>query len=99
MHSEMSVWEKTMRLYFRVLVVLIAIFGCSTALWCQEVTGSIAGTVKDQTGAVVSGATVTITNTDKNVVVRTLTTASNGDYSPPAPPLRHSSARVWACGC
>ncbi|HXN23555.1 MAG TPA: TonB-dependent receptor [Candidatus Dormibacteraeota bacterium] len=87
-----------MRLYFRVLVVLIAIFGCSTALWCQEVTGSIAGTVKDQTGAVVSGATVTITNTDKNVVVRTLTTASNGDYSAPLLPIGHYSVAVEASG-
>lgn len=87
-----------MRLYFRVCAVLIATLCCSAALVSQEVTGSIAGTVRDQTGAVVSGATVTITNTDKNVIVRTVTTSSNGDYSAPLLPIGHYSVTVEASG-
>ena len=48
----------------------------------QEVTGSIVGTVKDSGGAVVPGATVTITDPAKdNAVVRTLTTNDSGEFS------------------
>lgn len=50
----------------------------------QEVTGTIVGTVRDASGAVVPGATVTITDPSKNnSVVRTLTTTSGGEYSAP----------------
>jgi len=53
----------------------------------QEITGSIAGTVKDSTGAAVQGATVTITDSDKKVVVRTVTTNDNGEFSVPLVPV------------
>jgi len=46
----------------------------------QEVTGSIAGTVTDSSGAAVAGAKVSVKNLDKNVVLRSLTTESNGHY-------------------
>lgn len=49
----------------------------------QEITGSMFGTVRDASGAVVPGATVTITDSQKNVVVRTLTTNENGEFSAP----------------
>ncbi len=50
----------------------------------QEITGSIVGTVKDAAGAVVPGATVTITDPTKdNLVVRTLTTNEDGEFSAP----------------
>jgi hypothetical protein len=49
----------------------------------QESTGSIVGIVKDASTAVVAGATVTITNTDRNVVARTVTTNDEGSYSAP----------------
>jgi hypothetical protein len=54
----------------------------------QTETGSITGTVTDPTGAVVSGAKVTATDTSTGAV-RTATTGSNGGYNlsnlPPAP--------------
>jgi len=53
----------------------------------QEITGSIAGTVKDTTGAVVKGATVTITDSDKKVVVRTVSTNDDGEFSAPLLPV------------
>lgn len=87
-----------MRLSFRVLALLFALSMCSTYTRCQEVTGSIVGTVKDQSGAVVSGATVRLTNTDTNVVVRTVTTESNGDYSAPLLPIGHYTVAVEAPG-
>ncbi len=50
----------------------------------QEITGSIVGTVRDSSGAVVPGATVTITDPSKDdVVVRTITTNDSGEFSAP----------------
>jgi hypothetical protein len=48
----------------------------------QVTTGTILGTVRDSTGAVVAGATVTITDTGKGTV-STYTTDANGDYNAP----------------
>src|SRR5690349_2678249 len=36
----------------------------------QETTGTILGTVTDSSGAVISGATVTVTNIEKGAVIR-----------------------------
>ena len=48
--------------------------------WGQTgVTATISGTVTDQSGAVLPGATVTITNVDTNQV-RKITTLDNGNY-------------------
>lgn len=50
----------------------------------QEVTGSIVGTVRDSSGAIVPGATVTITDPSKdNQIVRTVTTNDSGEFSAP----------------
>jgi len=75
-------WRKQMKnvdgnwLVRIALVVSVALFlGCSAQLWCQETVGELNGVVKDASGAVVRGATVTITNTNTNRV----TTHSTGD--------------------
>ncbi len=48
----------------------------------QEISGSIVGTVKDSAGAVVPGATVTVTDPAKdNQVVRTVTTNDEGEFT------------------
>ena len=47
--------------------------------WSQKDMGSIVGTVKDPTGAVVTGAKVTITDVDRGTSVKT-TTNANGEY-------------------
>ncbi len=50
----------------------------------QETTGTIFGTVRDSSGAVVPGATVRIVDSTKaDLLVRTLTTNSEGIYSAP----------------
>jgi hypothetical protein len=53
---------------------------CAAIVSAQEITGSIVGTVTDSSGAAVAGAKVTIKNLDKSVVLRTVTTATNGQY-------------------
>ncbi len=65
------------------LLSLAAVICLSTAMIAQEVTGTIVGTVKDANGAAVAGASVTITDTAKNVVIRTVTTNSDGEFNVP----------------
>src|SRR5712691_1845773 len=50
-----------------VLLVVLFILAASGATWSQTVQGVITGTVTDPTGAVVPGATVTITNAGTNI--------------------------------
>ncbi|HYG99953.1 MAG TPA: TonB-dependent receptor [Terriglobales bacterium] len=79
-----------------VLLALVLLFAASA--WSQEITGSIVGVVKDPTGAVIPNATVTITNTDKNVVIRSVTTSTGGDYVAPLLPIGHYSVSATAAG-
>ncbi len=68
-------------LTFILLLLLAAVAGA------QEITGTITGTVKDPTGAVIPNATVTLINTNTNVVVRTLKTDMSGEYVAPLLPI------------
>ena len=79
-------------------VCLLAVLLCCAGAWAQETTGSIAGTVKDPSGAVVPNAKVTITDTDKNVVRRTLNTGGSGEFSAPGLPIGRYSVTVQAAG-
>ncbi|HMH16344.1 MAG TPA: TonB-dependent receptor [Edaphobacter sp.] len=62
-------------------VVCLLLF--PVAGFAQYENGSIVGTIRDASGAVVSGATVTVTNTGTGVA-STRTTNDNGDYEVPA---------------
>jgi Carboxypeptidase regulatory-like domain len=67
-----------------MFVALAMMFSFSLNAVSQEVTGTIVGTVRDASGAVVPGASVTITDTQKdNLVVRTLTTNDEGVFTAP----------------
>jgi hypothetical protein len=72
------------------------VFVAGHTSFAQETTGSIVGTVKDTNGAVVAGATVTITDTDKQTIVRTLTTDETGSYSAPFLPAGNYQITVEA---
>ena len=67
----------------RGLLTLILLFS-SRPLWSQSqmTTGTIEGTVVDETGAVVSGATVTLTHVSTGAI-RTLSTDTSGRYTAP----------------
>jgi hypothetical protein len=89
-----------MRNYLQIasrMMVLTFVFcaGLSVA-FAQEITGSIFGTVKDTSGAVVKGATVTITDSDKKVVVRTVSTNDEGQFSAPLLPVSKYDITVEA---
>ena len=81
----------------RCLMCVFLLFA-ATGVWAQSTTGDIAGTVTDASGAVVPNAKVTLTNTDRNQVVRTITTSSDGSYSAPLLPIGHYSIKVTASG-
>jgi len=83
----------------RILIAaLVVTCTCATVSVAQEITGSIVGTVTDSSGAIISGALVTTTNTDKNVDVRTVTTNQNGYYVVTFLPIGHYAVRVEAKG-
>ena len=71
---------------------------CASAVLAQDITGSIAGTVLDASGAGISNAKVTITATDRNHVVRSMPTDSTGNYSAPFLDVGEYSVRVEAPG-
>lgn len=80
------------------MLAVIAIALCmATFVLGQEVTGSIVGTVRDSAGAVVPGATVTVTIPSQNgVVVRTMTTGGDGNFSIPNIPVNTYDVAVEA---
>jgi hypothetical protein len=87
-----------MRRNIVMFVVVMLIAGLAGVTAAQIITGNIAGTVKDTSGAVIPGATVTITNTDKNLVVRTVKSNSNGEYSATLIPVGHYTISAEANG-
>lgn len=60
----------------RKLLALTVFLCLGPALLAQDTRGAISGTVSDPQGANVSGANVTVTNTDTNVAVQLQTNAS-----------------------
>src|SRR6266581_1901839 len=81
----------------RLFVLLLAV-GLSAGLcgvaWAQEITGQIRGIVTDASGATIANATVTITNMDRNLVLRTVETNSAGEYVAPFLPVGRYSVSV-----
>src|SRR6266849_5021738 len=80
------------------LYVLLALCISAAIASAQEITGSIVGTVTDSKGGVVPNAKVTITNTDQQVVVRTLTTDDHGEYAAPLLPVGRYSVTAEIAG-
>jgi hypothetical protein len=77
--------RKIMKKTWCSILALLALTFCFNGFVnAQEITGAIIGTVKDSSGAVVAGATVTIADqTKNNQVIRTVTTNDNGEFSVP----------------
>src|SRR6476646_9718170 len=65
---------------------------CATGLFAQAPTAELAGVVKDATGAVISGASVTVVNEDTGMK-REVHTDERGSYTVPLlPPGRYQTS-------
>lgn len=80
------------------LLIIGLLFGVFSAAYGQYTSGTISGTVHDSSGAVVPNATVTVTNTDRNQTVRTISTDANGFYTAPRLPIGHYIVSASAPG-
>ncbi len=63
----------------RILVSLVLCLGLAPHLAAQDFRGAISGTVKDETGAVLPGVSITVTNVATNIATRS-TTNERGFY-------------------
>ena len=70
------------RISFRVPVVALGALLFAVAMFSQGSAGRILGSVTDQSGGVVAGATVTVTDVQRGVA-RTLTTDQAGEFVAP----------------
>ena len=82
------------RRWVRGAVWVVLLMVGSVMARAQEVSGSISGTVVDSSGAIVNGAVVTLTNTDRAYVERTLKTNKAGFYTAGSLPLGNYSVTV-----
>ncbi len=72
----------------RIATLAALVLASSTVSKAQETTtGSISGTITDNTGAAIKGATVELINTDRGATIRTLTTNAAGFYTATSLPL------------
>ena len=85
----MSLQQKLFRILF---VVAIAVAGAIPA-GAQVVGGTIAGTVRDATGATVKGTTVTVRQ-EETGATRILVTGADGRYAAPSVPVGNYSVSV-----
>jgi hypothetical protein len=81
----------------RFTTLLSAVFLCALSCFAQTSTSEISGTVRDASGAVIPGATVTLTNEATGVVQKQSTTEA-GVYAFPAIPVGSYQLRVEASG-
>src|SRR2546421_11924711 len=84
-----------MRIAARLCLVASVI---TLALSAQNNSGNLGGTILDPSGATVANAKVTVTNTDRNQVVRIITTDSTGSYSVPLIPVGIYAIKVEVAG-
>jgi hypothetical protein len=67
-------------------VILVLMLSVTGHAWAQASTGTISGTVSDQTGAVLPGVTITAVNSGTNLT-REVFTNENGQYTLPLLPV------------
>ena len=95
-HAPKDRFPSVIHLGLKSAFLKLVILSSSAAVW-GAVTGSISGTLRDQTGAVIPGATLTITNTAQGTRTRT-TTDTKGFYSLPSLAVGRYDLQVEAGG-
>jgi len=83
--------------FFCSLLLFVAVTGAFHYGWSQEVTASITGTITDQSGAAVSGATVTATSQEQGLVY-TATSNESGLYLIAHLPVGSYSLKIEKAG-
>ena len=79
-----------------ILLIAFAVLLLSVSSFAQS-TSNIVGTVKDATGAVIPGATVTVENTETGLA-RMVTSGSDGAFRVPAMPVGHYTVKFEKTG-
>jgi hypothetical protein len=74
------------RTIMRSTLVLVAVLATASALFGQAFRGTVLGTVTDQSGAVISGAKVSVKNSNTGLE-RTTQTSADGSYVVPELPI------------
>src|SRR6516164_2909793 len=82
----------------RVLSLYVSLLAGGVALFAQDVSGAIGGTILDPFGAAVPNARLSIINTERNQVVRTLASDRSGTYSVPLISVGIYAIKVEASG-
>jgi hypothetical protein len=82
----------------KLLCVCLLAAVSAACLVAQDVFATIGGTILDPSSAAVPNAKVTVTNTDRNQVIRTVTSDVNGIYTAPLLPIGTYSVKVEASG-
>jgi hypothetical protein len=83
---------------FSFVVSGLIVLGITTLALAQGIiTGGIAGTVVDQTGAVIPGATITVTNESTGTAMQT-TSSAEGNFLFSAVPVGSYTVRIRASG-
>jgi len=83
---------------FCKLFFLACLFLIVKQAYTQEVTATLLGQVTDAQGAVVQGAKITVTNVDRQMIVRTLPSDANGEFIATLLPIGHYSVKVTSTG-
>src|ERR1051326_5603400 len=91
--------KESLRLVLTIAALLIAMFSGAGArvTMAQVSTANISGTVKDQSGAVLPGATVTATNTETGIS-RSVVSSSRGEYRLPSLGLGNYEVQATMAG-
>lgn len=79
----------------RVLsLAAVLVLALGAVAYGQEITGTLGGSVKDASGAAVTGATVTIIDVQTKLAARTVTTGDDGQFSAPNLPAAYYDVAV-----
>ena len=94
----MKIAGDRVRVFFSLTTIWVcgALFVSLIAV-AQNPTATISGVVKDSTGAVVPGASLTVTNTDTGLT-RSGPSGPDGSYKFPALPVGHYEVRAEHAG-
>ena len=83
--------------FFKLLAIALLFLACGRTSMAQAVYGNILGTVSDPSGALVSSATVVITDTDRGITYQTATNVS-GNYEQTHLLAGHYKVKITAPG-